>query len=114
MIVSLAGDADTFRSWSGDYSNEAKSKGKNADSPAEPFLLSEGLPLVPGKLVGQDTKGGVVDMVDLLLDNIEALCRQAESETPPDAVGIVRRPTVRVWIWQVKNVEGSVFFCYQH
>ena len=60
-----------------------KGKGKEVEkveSAAEPFLLSEGLPPVPAKLVAKIRKGDFVDMADLLRDNIEASRRQADSE----------------------------------
>ena len=57
-------------------------EGEKVESAAEPFLLSEGLPPVPAKLVAKIRKGKFVDMADLLRDNIEASRRQAESEQP--------------------------------
>ena len=50
----------------------AKGKGKVVDKLAKPFLLSEGLPPVPGKLVARILKGDFVDMAELLRDNLEA------------------------------------------
>ena len=50
-----------------------KGKGKEVEkveSAAEPFLLSEGLPPVPAKLVAKIRKEDFVDMADLLRDNI--------------------------------------------
>ena len=44
-----------------------------------PFVLSEGLPAVPAKLVRKIQKGGYVDMAELLRDNME-LCRRGEEE----------------------------------
>jgi len=40
--------------------------------PPQPFILGEGLPLVPAKLVNKIQKGEFVDMAELLKDNIEA------------------------------------------
>ena len=37
-----------------------------------PFLLGEGLPPIPVKLVAKIQKGDFVDMAELLWDNIEA------------------------------------------
>ena len=41
----------------------------------QPFILSEGLPPVPAKLVSKIWKGEFVDMAELLCDNLEALRR---------------------------------------
>ena len=40
--------------------------------PAPPFVLGEGLPIIPAKLVNKIQQGEFVDMADLLKDNLEA------------------------------------------
>ena len=50
------------------------------------FILSEGVPPVPAKLVTKIQQGDYVDMVELLRDNTEMECRQ-----PSDAQGIGRQ-----------------------
>jgi len=45
---------------------------KEKEVPPQPFILGEGLPLVPAKLVNKIQKGEFVDMAELLKDNIEA------------------------------------------
>ena len=54
---------------------------KGVEQPPKPFLLSEGLPPVPAKLVGRILKGDFVDMAELLRDNLEAQRRGALHET---------------------------------
>ncbi len=44
---------------------------------ALPFVLSEALPVVPGKLVQRIQKGEYVEMAELLKDNMEAERRRA-------------------------------------
>ena len=68
----------------GEASPGAKEKAgtsKGAEQPPRPFLLSEGLPPVPAKLVGRILKGNFVDMAELLCDNLEAQRRGALHET---------------------------------
>ena len=52
--------------------------------PAEgsPFVLGDGLPTVPAKLVKKILKGDYVDMAELLQDNIEAARRQGNQPAP--------------------------------
>ena len=50
-------------------------------SSAAPFILSEGLPPVPAKLVAKIQEGDYVDMVELLRDNMEWECWQGTSDT---------------------------------
>ena len=45
---------------------------KVTEEAPKPFLLSEGLPPVPAKLVGRILKGDFIDMSELLRDNLEA------------------------------------------
>ena len=47
------------------------SKGMESQE-AIPFVLSEALPVVPGKLVKKILRGEFVDMAELLKDNVEA------------------------------------------
>ena len=49
---------------------------------AEPFLLSEGLPPVPAKVVAEIQSREFIDMAELLRDNIEATRRWREAEAP--------------------------------
>ena len=62
------------------------------------FILSEGLPPVPAKLVSKIQRGDYVDMAELLRDNMEMERRQ-----PADAQGIGRQgrrevPDILSWI----------------
>ena len=47
---------------------------------AQPFVLSETLPVVPAKLVKKITRGEFVDIAQLLKANIEAERRRLVSE----------------------------------
>ena len=46
--------------------------GREKEVPPQPFILGEGLPVVPAKLANKIQKGEFVDMAELLKDNIEA------------------------------------------
>ena len=54
---------------------------KKKEEPQKPFLLSEGLPPVPAKLVTRIQKGEFIDMAELLQDNLEAQRRGALQES---------------------------------
>ena len=49
------------------------------DGVGKPFILSEGLPPVPRKLVARILRGEFVDMAELLRDNLEAQRRGSSS-----------------------------------
>lgn len=68
-----------------------KAQGKSNLCKAEPFLLSEGLPPVPAKLVAKIQSGEFIDMAELLQDNIEATRRRGESD-PPHCSSETKRP----------------------
>ena len=53
---------------------------REAEMEAQPFVLSETLPVVPAKLVKKITRGEFVDMAELLKDNIEAERRRLALE----------------------------------
>ena len=55
-------------------------------SSGKPFILSEGLPPVPYKLVAKILKGEFIDMAELLRDNLEAQ-RRASAVAQPGATG---------------------------
>ena len=66
-----------------------------------PFVLSEGLPPVPAKLVAKIQKGDYVDMAELLRDNMEYECRQATSDSSGSRSGRANRrevPDLLSWI----------------
>ena len=56
--------------------DEGEGDGSSKPPPAKktppPYILGEGLPVVPGKIVAKIQKGDFVDMADLLRDNMEA------------------------------------------
>ena len=60
-----------------------------AESVSTPFILGEGLPTVPARLVRKIEKGEFLDMAELLRDNMEADRRHDGRELPP---GESRRP----------------------
>ena len=53
-----------------DHGGEAA--GSKQDPVPPPFIMSEALPVVPGKLVKRIRKGEYIDMAELLKDNVEA------------------------------------------
>ena len=61
-------------------STVAKKK-DGATTSDKPFILSEGLPPVPAKLVARMLRGEFIDMMELLRDNLEAQRRAALQET---------------------------------
>ena len=75
---------------------------KTVKGPPKPFLLSEGLPPVPAKLVGRILKGDFIDMAELL-DNLEAQQRGGVQELPLfSASGLSRQrqevPDLLSWV----------------
>lgn len=75
------------------------------EAPPKQFILSEGLPPVPAKLVGRILKGEFVDMAELLRDNLEALRRgglhdSATSGEPSSSTSRPRRevPDLLSWV----------------
>ena len=67
----------------------------------KPFILIEGLPPVPSKLVARILRGEFVDMAELLRDNLEAHRRAVSSQsTPTTSGGRSRReiPDVLSWV----------------
>lgn len=83
--------------------NDSSSSG-GAEKPVEkPFILSEGLPPVPYKLVSRILRGEYVDMAELLRDNLEAQRRAAASATTapqPSVASKSRRevPDIMSWV----------------
>ena len=66
----------------------------NNDLPA-PFMLGEGLPPVPGRLVQKIQRGDYVDMAELLRDNMELERRKASCESSASALGLGIQPSCR-------------------
>ena len=64
--------------------------GKGTELTTRPFLLSEGLPPVPGKLVARILRGNFIDMAELLQDNLEAQRRGALQDTSPASASVSR------------------------
>lgn len=78
--------------------------GLEADPPSSstsPFVLSEGLPPVPAKLVAKIQKGDYVDMAELLRDNMEWERRLSSSDSSGSKIGRASRrevPDLLSWI----------------
>ena len=83
VAVSVAGAAPTGTVEAGTLPSSSQSdraqKGvekielaKKMEQTPRPFLLSEGLPPVPAKLVARIQRGDFIDMAELLRDNLEA------------------------------------------
>ena len=64
------------------------------------YILGEGLPPIPAKLVAKIQRGDYVDMAELLRENMEMACRQAATSTPSDTQKSSRRevPDILSWI----------------
>ncbi len=58
------------------------------------FVLSEGLPAIPAKLIRKIQKSGFVDMAELLRDNME-VCRREEGTPKPSRRAI---PDLLSWV----------------
>ena len=69
----------------------AKGGEKTVNGPPKPFLLSEGLPPLPAKLVGRIWKGEFIDMAELLRDNLEAQRRGGWQEMPSSSASGLSR-----------------------
>jgi hypothetical protein len=70
------------------------SQKKSVEAPNN-FILSEGLPPVPAKLVGRILKGEFIDMAELLRDNLEAQrrgCLQQDLSAPAASSSGQSRP----------------------
>ena len=85
LAQAAAGMAEPDANTAGVSSNvdkpEAGSKrGKEAEH--QPFIVSEGLPPVPQKLVAKILRLEFVDMAELLQDNVEAERRRGKNDTP--------------------------------
>ena len=65
------------------------------DTVGKPFILSEGLPPVPRKLVARILRGEFVDMAELLRDNLEAQRRGSSSN--PSSSGSSGGGNSRSW-----------------
>ena len=81
-----------------------------ASSETTPFVLGEGLPIVPARPVRKIEKGEYVDMAELLRDNAEAERRRVDRELAP---GETRRPCRKVpdllsWIQCFSSYAGIV------
>lgn len=61
------------------FQGEGHQRGE-VEQEAQPFVLSETLPVVPAKLVKKVVTGDFVDMAELLKDNIEVERRQGASK----------------------------------
>lgn len=67
-----------------------------------PFVLGEGLPPIPARLVGKIRKGEFVDMADLLRDNLEAdrrRGRESEESSPSPSARSTRREVPDLLSW---------------
>lgn len=79
------------------------------------FVLGEGLPPVPAKLVAKILKGEFIDMAELLRDNIEAERRRGGSDTASIQLRPSRReiPDILSWlqcfeylqVWWLANTQ---------
>ena len=65
---------------------------------ATPFVLSDGLPPVPAKLVAKIQKGDYMDMAELLRDNMEYERRQTTSESKSGRASRREVPDLLSWI----------------
>ena len=79
-------------------SAESETKGRVG----KPFVLSEGLPLVPHKLAVRILKGEYIDMAELLRDNLEAQRRATSSITQSPS------PTAQKHRWEVPDLLSWV------
>ena len=67
------------------------------DEEETPFVLNEGLPAVPAKLVRKIQKGSYVDMEELLRDNME-LCRRGEDDKSNSKSNRRSVPDILSWV----------------
>ena len=80
---------------------EQASTRKAIEGVAKPFILSEGLPPVPAKIVTRILRGEFIDMVELLRDNLEVQRRGALQDAP-SSTGVSRSrrevPDLLSWV----------------
>ena len=80
---------------------EQASTRKAIEGVAKPFILSEGLPPVPAKIVTRILRGEFIDMAELLRDNLEAQRRGALQDAP-SSTGVSRSrrevPDLLSWV----------------
>ena len=79
---------------------QGKDKQPAQEKDYEAFVMSEGLPPVPAKLVGKICRGEFVDMAEMLRDNIEAERHRGTATEPSKLSGHRRReiPDILSWI----------------
>ena len=79
------GGADTAAKMAVESGGRDSRHESNKTDVGKPFILSEGLPSVPHKLVARILRGEYIDMADLLRDNLEAQrrCTSQSSGSPP-------------------------------
>jgi len=82
------------------HSSEKQGDGRARQSTeGSPFVLSEALPVVPGKLVQRIQRGEFVDMADLLKDNVEAERRRlAAGDGKAGRLGRREVPDIESWL----------------
>ena len=80
--------------------SEGVKKSESEAAEPLPFIMSESLPVVPGKLVKKILKGDFVDMAELLKDNVEAERRRAASGESSQGQRLSRRevPDFTSWL----------------
>ena len=66
---------------------DARESSSSKSAVGKPFILSEGLPPVPHKLVSRILRGEYVDMAELLRDNLEAQRRSSSQLTGSSSSG---------------------------
>ena len=83
---------------------------KGTDSSA-PFVVGEGLPVIPAKLVAKIQRGDYVDMAELLKDNVEVDRRRSSSMEASVGAGKPSRrevPDLMSWL-QCFGIYASIF-----
>lgn len=84
-----------------DAVDSVKCPAKQRDVPLQPFIVGEGLPAVPAKLVAKTQRGEYVDIAELLKDNSEAdrQCTPQEGLQGSQSVRSSRREVPNLLSW---------------
>ena len=96
-------------------SKPPSSDSSSQEDATQPFILSEGLPPDPAKLVSKIWKGEFVDMAELLRDNLEALRRgtlqdPSATDAPPaktPTAGVSGPPQLGAVLWHLHGSGGE-------
>ncbi len=98
------------------HSSEKQDEGRaKPNAEGSPFVLSEALPVVPGKLVQRIQRGEFVDMAELLKDNVEAERRRlVVGDGKAGRLGRREVPDIESWLQCFSAYAAVICAKYPH